>query len=156
MGADHPKSGVLDQAITALCRGLGERLVAVVLYGSRARGEESPASDWDLLVIAEGLPERSFQRHLFFKRLLPPGCCEAVSILARTSKEFESYLPSLYLDIALDGRILYDPKTYAGARFAKLQALIVESGLYRERRPAGDLWRWRKEPSVAWALGWGK
>ena len=35
-----------------------DRLVAVVLFGSRARGEGSETSDWDLLVIAEGLPPR--------------------------------------------------------------------------------------------------
>jgi hypothetical protein len=28
---------------------LGDRLIAVVLFGSRARGDADPASDWDLL-----------------------------------------------------------------------------------------------------------
>jgi hypothetical protein len=79
--------------------------VAVVLFGSRARGDSSAESDWDLLVIADGLPEKPFQRHLFLTRALPPGC-EAVSLLARTPEEFDAHVSSLHFDIALDGKIL--------------------------------------------------
>jgi predicted nucleotidyltransferase len=44
----------LDGAIAALRREFGERLRAVWLYGSRARGEEPhPESDVDLLVVLE-------------------------------------------------------------------------------------------------------
>lgn len=34
----------------------GESLVSVVLFGSTARGEATPHSDVDLLVVADGLP----------------------------------------------------------------------------------------------------
>lgn len=36
---------------TAISTLLGEKLVALYLYGSRARGEATCESDWDLLVI---------------------------------------------------------------------------------------------------------
>src|SRR5579884_1336015 len=88
------------KAVEALRAGLGERLVAVVLFGSRARGDHRPESDWDLLVIAEGLPEHPWDRRMLLNRLLF-GCRGSVSLIARTRQEFESHVPSLYLDIAL-------------------------------------------------------
>jgi predicted nucleotidyltransferase len=49
--------------VDALRRELGDDLVAVWLYGSRARGERPhPDSDVDLLVIAEGGHERHARR----------------------------------------------------------------------------------------------
>jgi predicted nucleotidyltransferase len=53
---------VLARAVEALRDGLGDRLVAVALFGSRARGEAGEESDWDLLVVAEGLPTSPLQR----------------------------------------------------------------------------------------------
>jgi len=146
--------GVLELALPALREGLGERLVAVVLFGSRARSEAKPESDWDLLVLAEGLPENLFDRSLFLKRLLPPGARGAISCLARTSEEFQAALPPLYLDIALDGKILYDPRGYAADHLARLRSLIQEAGLYREQTPAGDIWRWQQPPVGLWSVEW--
>ena len=39
----------LSPVLDALRNGLGDDLVAVVLFGSQARGEADPQSDWDLL-----------------------------------------------------------------------------------------------------------
>ena len=44
------QEAILFQLVTALQEGLGERLVAVVLYGSRARDQACEASDWDLFI----------------------------------------------------------------------------------------------------------
>jgi uncharacterized protein len=152
---------LLDQevpknAVEALRKGLGERLIAVVLFGSRARGDALADSDWDLLVLAENLPENPFDRQLFFGRLMPSHVAAAIVVLAKTPKEFEAYLPSLYLDIALDGQILYDPSGYATDRLATLRRLIQEAGLYRKRSEAGDTWEWEKEPTGPWAVEWKK
>lgn len=143
-----------EQAVAALRTALDDRLVAVVLFGSRARGEASAESDWDLLVVADGLPQKPLDRLFFVKSLLPPGCRGAVSLLTKTPEEFESHLASLYLDIALDGQILYDPRGYARERLTALRRLIERVGLYREHSEAGDVWRWRKEPAGPWVLEW--
>lgn len=139
--------------VQALSAALGERLVAVVLFGSRARDETTEASDWDLLVVVEGLPESPLERRMSLKRLLPPGC-EAVSLLPRTPEEFEDHVPSLYLDIALEGKVLYDPRGYMTERLARLRRLIEELGLRREWTEAGEEWHWKKEPAGSWALRW--
>lgn len=140
--------------VDALRESLGDRLVAVVLFGSRARGDARPESDWDLLVLAEGLPERYFERHTLMKRALPTGLRADVAILAKTPEEFTSHLPALYLDIALDGKILYDPHGYAAERLAALRRIIENAGLFRERTPAGDFWQWREPPVGPWRLEW--
>ena len=152
---------LLDQeipksAVEALRKVLGERLVAVVLFGSRARGDARADSDWDVLVLAEGLPQNPFDRQLFFGRLMPSDIPASIAVLAKTPQEFDTYLPSLYLDIALDGQILYDPSGYAADHLAALRRLIKESGLYRERTEAGDVWEWEREPTGPWALEWKK
>jgi predicted nucleotidyltransferase len=53
--------------VEALVKGLSGRLVAVVLFGSRAHGEGSETSDWDLPVIAEVLPAKTIDRNLYLK-----------------------------------------------------------------------------------------
>jgi len=144
----------LVQTVDSLRDALGDGLVAVILFGSRVRGDAHEGSDWDLFVIAEGLPPRRFDRHLFLNRLLPLPYRGAISVVARTPAEFEKDVASLYLDIALDGRILYDPYGYAARRMNMLRRIIARLGLYRERTPAGDVWRWKVEPKWPWSITW--
>lgn len=143
------------RVVEGLTTALSDRLVAVVLFGSRARGEASESSDWDLLVIAEGLPARVFDRNLYLKQLLPPECCGRISVLAKTPEQFRGTASSLYLDIALDGRILYDPRGFAEERLSSLRRQIGQLGLRRERTPEGFDWRWESPPTGPWSLSWG-
>jgi uncharacterized protein len=144
--------GLLDRAVSELREGLGEDLVAVVLFGSRARGEAHEGSDWDVMVIARRLPGRTLERAIRLKRMLPPDHRGEVSLLSKTPEEFMSNLPDLYLDIALDGMILYDTDEYMAKRLRSLKALIRRKGLRREEVD-GDL-IWRQPTASAWSLGW--
>jgi predicted nucleotidyltransferase len=128
--------------VQALRRGLGEKLVAVVLFGSRARDEAAEDSDWDLLVVADGLPEGFMERNFLLKRLLPPEWRGSVCLLVRTPSELESRIASLHLDIALDGKILYDPFGFATRWLEKLQDFIRKAGLVREKVGSGEEWLW--------------
>ena len=145
---------LLNQAITALREALGDSLIAVVLYGSRAKGEAHDQSDWDLLLIAENLPEKPLARHFFLKRALPADCRGAISLLAKTPAEFEARVSPLYLDIALDGEILYDSRGYAATRLEKLKNFIAKSGLYRFRSKDGEMWKFTRHTSQPWSLSW--
>lgn len=144
----------LEPVVSALQHHFGPNLVAVVLFGSRARGDHQPESDWDLLVVARQLPQRTFQRHLHLKRLLPPLWRGQVSILAKTPAEFEAGVPALFLDIALDGIILYDVDNYMSGRLTRLRELIREAGLYREQRGRDLIWQWREFPGLGCQLTW--
>ena len=144
----------LAPVVEALRQTLGENLIALALFGSRARGDAKPDSDWDLLVIARYLPPGHMARYRMLKEQLPPFWRGRVSILAKTPAEFEAALPSLYLDIALDGRILYDPFGYAQDRLLRLRRLIQAKGLRREKRGEDFVWEWETFPGFGWSLRW--
>ena len=146
----------LVEVVAALQEGLGDDLVAVVLFGSRARGEADEASDWDLLVLARHLPDKAFPRHLKLKGMLPAGWRGQVSLLAKTPEEFEAHVPALFLDIALDSVVLYDVNGYVTERLARLKQLIENRGLYRERIQRETVWRWKHPPGTEWTLEWDK
>ncbi len=144
----------LQPVVSALQEHLGPNLIAIVLFGSRARQESQGESDWDLLVIAKGLPSRAFPRHLYIKRILPPDWRGKASVLAKTPSEFEAGVSSLYLDIALDGVILYDTDNYIARHLASLKRLIESEKLYRERRGRDLVWRWKEFPGPGRQLTW--
>jgi uncharacterized protein len=144
----------MTAVVHSLQQGLGDCLVAVVLFGSRARGEASRDSDWDLLVVAHDLPDKYLQRHLQFKQLLPIDWRGQVAILAKTPVEFEAHLSSLFLDIALDGIILYDQQGYISSKLSYLRQMIQQQGLRREQQGRDFVWRWQKFPGYDWSLEW--
>lgn len=98
--------------------------------------------------------QKGGERHILLKRFLPAAYHGAVSLLAKTPQEFKGNISSVYLDIALDGKILFDPQGYAHRRLAVLQRLMEETGLYRKKSSGGEVWRWRQKPRQPWALEW--
>jgi predicted nucleotidyltransferase len=151
---EKPAQEVSKAVVASLKGGLGKKLVSVILFGSRARGEGDEMSDWDLLVLAEGLPDGTLTRYQFLKGLVPAVWRGRVSILGKTPGEFESYLPPLWLDIALDGVILYDRKGFAEDRLNRLKRLIRHKGLVRDSIGRDLVWRWENFPGFDWSLGW--
>lgn len=141
---------LLNGVVSKLKEGLGDDLMALVLFGSRARGEAHEGSDWDILVIARGLPGRTLERAIRLKRMLPPEHRGEVSLLAKTPEEFMSNLPDL--DLAVDGVILYDTDGYMARRLQLLRELIRRKGLHREKVGRDLIWHWRKPPGTDWSL----
>lgn len=133
---------------------LGPDLIAIVLYGSWARGESRPGSDVDLLLIAHNLPPDRFERVNYVHRLVVGRFQRRISVLAKEPAEFEGYFPSLYLDIGLDGIILYDPKGYMADKLVRIHEIIEEAGLYRVRRDGELMWLWKRQPALNWAIEW--
>ena len=143
-----------DSIVSGLREGLGDNLVSVVLFGSRARGDGREGSDWDFLVVARNLPERTLERAFWLKKMLPPLHRGEASLLARTPEEFTAGLPDLYLDIAMDGVILHDTDGYMAQRLESLRTLIRRKGLRREKEGRDLIWRWEQPPGSGWSLEW--
>jgi predicted nucleotidyltransferase len=102
----------LSTLVEGLQHGLSEQLWGLVLFGSVARGEAKEGSDLDLLLVADGLPEKFTARMRHLRCLLPSALRGGVSFIAKTRAEFEAGFPSYYLDLALDGIILCDREDY--------------------------------------------
>ena len=144
----------LSEVVEELKEKLTNCLVAAVLFGSRARGDAHKESDWDVLIIAHDLPDRPFRCHTFLKAQLPPRWRAAISLIAKTPEEFEASLPAFYLDIALDGIVVYDPHHYMQEKLTRLQTLIRQKGLRREKIEESFTWQWDKFPGFGWSIEW--
>lgn len=145
----------LQPVITALQEALGEDLIALVLFGSRARGDARPDSDWDLLLIAENLPDSPWRRRQQLLALLPQEWRYRANILAHTPAEWFARVTPLALDIALDGILLYDnAQNLLPARLSALREQLSHLGLERHAIENEWVWLWRDEPQRHWELEW--
>jgi predicted nucleotidyltransferase len=100
-----------DQALEEIVRRLIEayRPERVYLFGSYARGEAGPDSDYDLLVVVpdDALPERRRSR-LAYEVLWGTG--KAADVLVWTREAFDSRIhlrASLPSTVLSEGRLLY-------------------------------------------------
>ena len=138
----------------ALKATLGEALVSVVLFGSVARGEATPLSDIDLLVVVENLPPGRFTRQECLRgpddavmarlqNLRSQGVLTDVHALLKTPAEAVLVRP-LYLDMVEDAVILYDRDGFFAKVLTDLQAALHRLGARRLRR--GRLRYWDLKP----------
>lgn len=140
--------------VEGLKHGLPQKLWGLVLFGSVARGEAKESSDLDLLLVADNLPEKFTARSRHLRRLLPSELRGTVSFIAKTRAEFEAGFPSYYLDLALDGIILYDRENYMQQKLARIGELMQTAGLKRQQTDDGFSWQWQKPPRGYWRIDW--
>jgi predicted nucleotidyltransferase len=114
----------LSTLVEGLQHGLSEQLWGLVLFGSVARGEAQEGSDLDLLLVADGLPEKFTARMRHLRCLLPSALRGGVSFIAKTRAEFEAGFPSYYLHAAKAGpysRVAEDRRVKTAAHRRWLQ-----------------------------------
>lgn len=133
---------------------LGANLISIMLFGSRARGDYTESSDYDILIIAKSLPERHLARMGYIRAPLS-NFEEKVSIIAKTPEEFDSCFPPLYLDMAMDGKILIDKERFMEKRLKKIMKIIENSTLNRVKKDDELFWRWKSPKKPGWELDWG-
>jgi predicted nucleotidyltransferase len=137
-----------------LASALGDRLVAVVLFGSVARGDASEGSDIDLLIVARDLPEGQFARKallaaadLAFEADVGAAEAEGVEVrlarLVRTPDEAARVIP-LYLDMTEDAVLLLDREGFFTGVLDRLRASLRRYGAKRVR--LGSTWYWDLKP----------
>jgi predicted nucleotidyltransferase len=143
-----------QKLINCLKEYFGDNLVAVVFFGSRARGEAQTTSDYDIFVVANDLPRRPFERHRYVKKAISLKFDQKICIHAKTKKEFESGFPPLYLDLGVDGQILYDTDNYMKEKLLRIQEIIKQAGLFRVKRNGYHVWEWKKQPGPHWSITW--
>ena len=147
----------MEPVIRALQQALGDDLIALVLFGSRARGDARPDSDWDLFLMAEELPGSPLRRSQFISSLLPQEWRYRINVLAHTPEEWFRSVTPLALDVALDGILLYDnSQNLFPTRLAALREQLARLGLERRRIEGEWIWLWREEPQRHWVLEWAE
>lgn len=140
----------LNNLIRCLHEALGDRLDAVVLFGSRARGEARPESDWDLLVVIKGLPRSPLKRWQTWLQVAPDPWRTLADPLLRTPEEWYNRPSSLALDIALDGMILFDAHGRMKAYLHRLRRVLEQTGRKRIRDGKQMLWLSGKKNLRPW------
>lgn len=155
MNWPDPATEPLRPVVTALHQALGDNLIAVVLFGSRSRGDARPDSDWDLLLLAEGLPGSPWHRQQQIVSLLPRPWRHQVNVVIHTPAEWFSRVTPLALDIALDGVVIYDDGLHAiSTRLAMLRQKVAQLGLERQAIDSEWIWLWRNKAQLQWELEW--
>lgn len=133
---------------------LSKHLVSVVLFGSHARGDAKETSDYDLFIIAEKIPAKPLQRMIFIRKPLKGQFEEKLSIIAKTPKEVLETFPPLFLDVGLDGIILFDRDNFFKNLQARIKEIIREAGLQRRKANGEFYWEWQTPPPKGWEITW--
>ncbi len=153
---NHALRAAAERYADLLRGAFGQRLVSVVLFGSVARGEAGSASDIDLLVVADDLPDGRFARlgslervdQAFepeLTRLRAGGLIPRVAPLLKSRAEAGKIVP-LYLDLVEDGRLLYDRDGFFRSVLDRLVASMRRLG--SERRVRGKVRYWVLKPDL--------
>ena len=132
------------KAAEELARSLGDRIAAVALFGSRARGEGTDKSDFDFFVVTRGDGEISRARlydclYRVLKKDVTLVDVEEGSIFRRDIK-----ITPLLLNIAWESVMLHDPSNRLADLFDRIKAAVEGAGLVRYRTPDGK-YGWKAE-----------
>jgi uncharacterized protein len=78
----------------------------VILYGSRARGDEHPESDWDLLILVDSKTDLDYERvfrHRLYEIELDLGEAFSVSVYNKNEWRLNHWMTPLYQNINKEG-----------------------------------------------------
>lgn len=152
-------AGYLEAFTEALRERLGGCLLAVVLYGSMARGTASRTSDIDLLIIQREAPASYCERLgpilavkealrgcEAFHALVGQGFSPSISVivLSETEAGENRYI---FLDMVEEAMVLFDPEGFFARRMRELRGRLEELGAKRIALPDGS-WYWDLKPDL--------
>jgi predicted nucleotidyltransferase len=115
------------KACENLVKRLGDRIVAVALFGSRARGEASERSDFDFFVVVRGFDERD--RRFKIYHCLHSVVKRDVTVIDVDEDELfreDLKIDSLLLNIVWDSVILYDPTGRLRELFERVKGAVKD------------------------------
>jgi predicted nucleotidyltransferase len=154
--APDPRETLLEAVCQATLALYGERLVALAVFGSWARGSATPASDLDLLVVAEPLPPSRMKRVREFRPVadatrIPRSrvwSAEGPEIelapVFKTPAELAAGSP-LYLDMTLWRTVLFDRDGMLESFLAGLRRRMEALGSRRLPFKGGAFWDYKPD-----------
>lgn len=157
MDSPSPSRDDLFSVVRAAAIGCyGERLRSLAIFGSWARGEATPASDLDLLVIAEPLPPSRMKRVREFRPVTDAtrtvrsrvwsheGPEIELSPVFKTPAELAAGSP-LYLDMTLWRVVLVDRDGLLESFLAGLRERMQALGTRRLAFKGGAFWDYKPD-----------
>ncbi len=130
----------------------GYRLVSICFFGSVARGDATPESDIDAMVVAEGLPRdvgsrvretapihKSYRRSEAYRNLRSLARSGFVSDLFLTPDEAKSH-PPILLDLTRDGVVVYDKEGFLEGVLDDIRLRLQQLGAERVTAKKGYFW----------------
>ena len=146
----EPARTALAAAVTAWEALFGPRLRSLVLFGSVARGDSTPDSDIDVLVVADGFPRSQAARRqpllaAWSRERVRRGLPDVEWNLVTKSPEEALHHSPLYLDMVADGVLLLDRDGFFQAVLDTLRDRMRELGSRRVFLDDGS-WYWDLKP----------
>ncbi len=145
-----------DRLLTDLRAVLGERLVAMALYGSVARQAARPTSDIDLFIVHRGdrhealcsfvEVEIGLRDDPLTAKLRTRGAPTKPMPVFRSETSLAD-TPWLLLDIAHHGIVLFDPRDVLARKLAHVRKRLAELGSRRIELGDGS-WYWDLKPDL--------
>ena len=83
-----------------------DRDADVILYGSRARGDEHPDSDWDILILVNSKTDLDYERifrHRLYEIELEIGEAFSISVYNKNEWRSKYWMTPLFQNIASEG-----------------------------------------------------
>ena len=129
--------GELQDKIISKAKELyGRDFLGLVLFGSVSRGEAVAGSDVDLLIVLEeNIPIR---RELY--RPWDGGLQDPISVHIVGMIRTPSQAGSLWLECALDGKVLHDPSGRVGRMLYAIRELITSGKVVRKTTHGQGYW----------------
>ncbi len=129
-----------------------ERLLSICFFGSVARGEATPESDLDALVVAKGLPRdlgmrvretnplhEAIRKTEAYRVLRSKARSTLISDLYMTPEEIQSH-PPILLDIVDHGIIIHDTNGFLAGVLEQIRDRLREFGGRKVRTKTGYYW----------------
>lgn len=125
----------LDEIKTSLKKAsLPFNISGAIVFGSRGKGEETPYSDFDLLIVAEGINLKRHRRGeeiVNLKQYLPLAPFDILLFFPQeVVSNFKNHNP-LFLDIAEEGIILLDKNNFLEILINETKKYIKAKGIKR-------------------------
>ena len=128
-GIEGSESRIIEMAKSQF----GSSFVGLLLYGSKARGDAYDTSDTDILLVVDQSVRIERELYRQWDATLPTDISINISHLPPTARE----AGSLWLECALDARILFDQTGILRKRLDEIKELIL-SGTFVRRTTHGQ------------------
>jgi hypothetical protein len=136
-GIDGARSPDMASGIMNLAKQeLGASFIGLLLFGSRARGDTHDSSDTDLLLVVDDSIriDRSLYRH--WDERLPDGVSLQIAHLPTRARE----AGALWLECALDARVLHDPCGKVAEFLTQARDYITSGAVVRKTTHGQGFW----------------